>query len=88
MNAGDYLSLITKSAIKSPLHRVRCTHHKRTAFVFFAYPNYEITLGQWDDDHLSLFKDQSENLGGRIIVDKELKFGDFIYQKWKSVSRY
>jgi hypothetical protein len=34
--------------------------------------------------------EQSEGVvkSGSVLLKKDVKFGDFIYQKWKSVSRY
>lgn len=43
-NCGDYLSLLSKGRLKSPVHQVVTTGVERTSFVFFYYPNFEATL--------------------------------------------
>ncbi|KAJ3408660.1 hypothetical protein HDV05_004791 [Chytridiales sp. JEL 0842] len=76
VNAGDYLSLITRGRVVSPLHRVVTAEEERTSFVFFWYPRYEARIpimeGAEDEgseerdrfqrllDRLSLFKDQTQ----------------------------
>jgi isopenicillin N synthase-like dioxygenase len=76
VNAGDYLSLITRGRVISPLHRVVTADEVRTSFVFFWYPRYEAKIpvmeevvgAQGDEagrfqrllDRLSLFKDQTQ----------------------------
>ncbi|KAJ3216926.1 hypothetical protein HDU67_008745 [Dinochytrium kinnereticum] len=76
VNAGDYLSLITKGRVRSPLHRVVTATEERVSFVFFYYPNYDAKLSVANEvdeslandgkgvglfQELSLFKDQRES---------------------------
>ncbi|KAI8816486.1 uncharacterized protein EV422DRAFT_545418 [Fimicolochytrium jonesii] len=38
VNAGDYLALLTRGRVKSPLHRVITSEEERLSMVFFYYP--------------------------------------------------
>jgi len=55
INAGDYLSLLTKQYIRSPIHRVVVPNQNedRYSAVFFFYPNYDSPFNIWDDDDTS-----------------------------------
>lgn len=93
-NAGDFLSMITKGNVLSPLHRVISTSAERTAFVYFAYPSYNAPIPAFLSPNMSLYQDQSATTTNSIGVRRVEKiqdfdsFGDFIFEKWNSVSRY
>ena len=102
-NIGDYVSLLTAGKFHSPLHRVVTGDAERTSWVFFSYPDFEARIPAVEDaaGSYSLFTDQrtpaqrsaaAAGGGSPASGDAEsevgdLSFGEFIRQKWASVSR-
>lgn len=64
LNGSDFLALLTKGKLKSPLHRVVLTPSHRYSFVYFQYPGFETPvppLSAVDEDTLRsliLLRDQ------------------------------
>ncbi|KAI8617691.1 hypothetical protein BC830DRAFT_1079733 [Chytriomyces sp. MP71] len=74
VNGGDYLSVVTRGRVISPLHRVINTQNaERTSMVFFYYPPFDTRVPSDFDltvedkqvvdrlKHLSLFADQRDD---------------------------
>ncbi|CAG8450862.1 8093_t:CDS:2 [Ambispora leptoticha] len=101
VNCGDYLSLITKGAFISPLHRVISDGaNERYSMVFFYYPKYDahipiINVNDPKIHNLSIFKDQKyDNDNQRKEQEQEINstiddvcFGEYIARKWDQVYR-
>lgn len=89
VNAGDFLTMISKGKILSPLHRVVSTSNERMSFVYFAYPTYESTVPEFFSENLSLLQNQKKVLEGKKDIVPTIDcFGDFILEKWSQVNRY
>jgi len=67
VNFGDYLSVATNYAFRSPLHRVVIGDSDRYSYVYFFYPNFDARLKATTSEgseNLSLLKKQDlEDLG-------------------------
>eukprot|EP00737_Agarophyton_chilense_P002232 gb/GEZJ01002536.1/.p1 GENE.gb/GEZJ01002536.1/~~gb/GEZJ01002536.1/.p1 ORF type:complete len:335 (-),score=28.16 gb/GEZJ01002536.1/:3206-4210(-) len=88
VNCSDFLSLLTRGRLLSPLHRVVLTGTERTSLVFFQYPGYETPMPETlHIKGLSLLHDQSTGGNGRFLSTKDKCFGEFITEKWRQVSR-
>jgi len=87
VNCGDYMSLLSRGFLKSPLHRV-VNHGERTSFVFFFYPNHDTGLHVDIDmaaQDYSLLKNQ--RVGASQEKAEIETFGDYIAEKWEQVKR-
>ncbi|ETO19336.1 hypothetical protein RFI_17893, partial [Reticulomyxa filosa] len=100
VNCGDFMSILSNSKFKSPLHRVVLLQNddkQRLSFVFFFYPNYHAkipkTAGQ---QHYSLWEDQSLHKNDPQGQDEksatkqniyDISFGEYIKRKWEQVQR-
>lgn len=89
VNCSDFLSVLTKGRLKSPLHRVVLTQKERFSFVYFQYPGYDTPMPHTEEvSNLSLMKDQSVGMDGRqVTVDGDVSFGQYIAHKWEQVQR-
>lgn len=88
LNGSDFLTLLSRGRLKSPLHRVVLTSEARFSFVYFQYPGYETrlpSLKDIDDDilsQISLLRDQRASVclqeqqneeKGKIILDVQAR---------------
>ncbi|KAI8920890.1 hypothetical protein DFJ77DRAFT_447739 [Powellomyces hirtus] len=97
VNAGDYLSLMTRGRVKSPLHRVVTSDKERLSLVFFYYPTYEAKIPMMEKDsetasRISLFVNQSKSTTAaeqQTLSSAETigSFGEYIANKWSQVFR-
>jgi len=87
VNVGDYLSLLSKGSLASPLHRVVLSDADRLSLVFFYYPRFDTHLPdlQGSRRYLSLMEDQSANK--LAALDLSQTFGELILGKWRQVYR-
>ncbi len=88
VNCGDFLSMMTKGQLKSPLHRVQLSHqHHRYSLVYFFYPSFHSQIPDAvHQQRYSLLTNQSSNLENAAI-SKLNNFGEFIIEKWQQVNR-
>lgn len=86
VNCGDFMSMVSDGAFVSPLHRVLSPVDERISYVFFFYPNYNASIPDVEKSHkLSFFKNQSSDES--VVIDKNMKFGEYIKEKWNQVSK-
>mmetsp|Transcript_15356 Transcript_15356/g.62651 ORF Transcript_15356/g.62651 Transcript_15356/m.62651 type:complete len:332 (-) Transcript_15356:914-1909(-) len=92
-NCGDFLTILTRGRLSSPLHRVTLSQEERVSFVLFFYPNFNTSLedvgfSSADDlPSLSLFADQTQAGTGEKRDMHKAKFGDIMLNKWAQVRR-
>ncbi|KAJ8903483.1 hypothetical protein NDN08_004589 [Rhodosorus marinus] len=92
-NCGDFLTILTRGRLSSPIHRVTLSQEERVSFVLFFYPNFDTNLedvgfSSADDlQSLSLFADQTLAGTGEKRDMHKAKFGDIMLNKWAQVRR-
>ena len=83
VNAGDYLSIVSRNRYVAPVHRVICPKSGiRNSFVYFFYPNYDSELP--DISTIAVNVTEYNTLLSSSITKNE-KFGDYVIKKWKGV---
>jgi isopenicillin N synthase-like dioxygenase len=92
VNVGDYLSMMSRARVLSPLHRVVLSDSDRYSFVFFFYPNYKADFRSLLDksplqDRFSLLRNQQADSSPSQSLMEFESFGDFVLHKWKQVQR-
>ena len=83
INAGDYLSIVSRNRYVAPIHRVVCPKSAiRNSFVYFFYPKYDSALPDISSSAVNV-TDYNTLLSSSIA--KNEKFGDYVIKKWKGV---
>ncbi|KAI9034010.1 hypothetical protein DFJ74DRAFT_647818 [Hyaloraphidium curvatum] len=87
VQAGDYLSLLSKERWHSPLHRVlHPPGSERRSAVYFSYPRFGCPVPDTSagEGRISLTKAQGERGGGAA---RSGTFGEWMVAKWAEVQR-